>query len=79
MQQRGVTTRDLAWLLKYGRRTRASRGATLLYFDKRARRAIERDVGRDVVRRVAEHLRAYAICRQSTIITAGKLYRRIRK
>jgi hypothetical protein len=80
MQQRGLPPLVMHWLDDYGREVPAPGGATLRHFDKRSRRRLERDIGREPVRRLHEYLDAYAIYgSDGTLITAGHRYQRIRQ
>jgi hypothetical protein len=79
MQQRGVSLHALDLLIKYGRRARAGKGAEIVYFDKRARRRLLRESDTDSFRPDSKELNSYAVCKGAVILTAGKLYRRVRK
>lgn len=76
MQQRGIPRRVIDWLAAYGEIDH-QRGSELFYFTPRARRALERDVGRRQLRRYAKALNAYMICAEGQIATVGHRYRRI--
>lgn len=80
MQQRGLPPLVLHWLDDFGSEVPAPGGATLRHFDKRARRRLERSVGREPVRRQHEYLDAYAVyANDGTLITIGPRYQRIRR
>lgn len=78
-QQRGIPQLILHWLSDYGREQFDGRGARILWFDKASRRRLEREVGREPVRRMHEWLNAYAVVavRDGQIITTGHRYKRI--
>lgn len=76
MQQRGITELAIDWLLAYGAIDH-QRGAELYYFDKRARRALERDFGRRMVARHERELNAYAVCADGLVATVGHRYQRV--
>jgi hypothetical protein len=79
-QQRGLPPLVLHWLDDFGREVPAPGGATLRHFDKRARRRLERSVGREPVRRLHEYLDAYAVyADDGTLVTTGHRYQRIRR
>jgi hypothetical protein len=79
-QQRGLPPLVLHWLDDFGHEIHAPGGATLRHFDKRARRRLERTVGREPVRRMHEYLDAYAVYGpDGQVITAGHRYQRIRR
>ena len=79
-QQRGLPPLVMHWLDDFGREVPAPGGATIRHFDKRARRRLERFVGREPVRRMHEYLDAYAVYgADGQIITAGHRYQRIRR
>ena len=79
MQQRGVSNHALNLLIQYGRRARAGKGAEIVYFDKQVRRRLLCESGTDSVRPDSKDLNSYAVCKGAVILTAGKLYRRVRK
>ena len=77
-QQRCLPPLVIDWLHDFGRERHDGRGATILYFDKHARRSLERSVGRAPVRRMKEWLNAYAVVSDDgTLVTVGHRYRRI--
>lgn len=79
-QQRGLPPLVVHWLDDFGREVHAPGGATIRHFDKRARRHLERHVGREPVRRMHEYLDAYAVyASDGTLITVGTRYQRIRR
>lgn len=78
-QQRGLPPLVLDWLESYGHERHDGHGATILFFDKSARRRLERAVGREPVRRMHEWLDAYAVVSgDGCLITAGHRFKRIR-
>ena len=78
MQQRGLPPLILHWLDDYGAESYDGHGGTIRHFTKRSRRHLERDVGREPVRRMHEFLDAYAIYgSDGVLITAGHRFRRI--
>ena len=79
MQQRGVSAKSLDLLLQYGSRVRGSDGAEILFFDKKARRRLKKAFRKEPFDRDPKQLRSFAICRGEVVITAGKLYRRVRR
>jgi hypothetical protein len=76
-QQRGVPPLVIDWLISFGQETFDGRGAIVRYFDQRAIRRLEREVGQAPVRRMSEFMRCYLV--QSTgnghVITVGKRHR----
>jgi hypothetical protein len=78
MQQRGITPLILRSLLDYGATTHDHRGATIVYFDKRARSRLLRDSGRAGYRQVEKHLNAYAVvANDGSVVTVGRRNKRI--
>ena len=47
MQQRGLPLLVMHWLYDFGSERYDGHGSVILFFDKKARRALERAVGRD--------------------------------
>jgi len=79
-QQRGLPRIVLDWLADYGQEVHDRRGAVIRHFTRDARRRLERDIGREPVRRMHEFLDAYAVYgTDGTVITAGHRYERIRR
>lgn len=79
-QQRGLPPLVLDWLHAFGEEHHDSRGATILFFNKVARRRLERAVGREPVRRMQQWLNAYAVVsNDGKLVTAGHRYKRIRQ
>jgi hypothetical protein len=80
-QQRGIPPLIDQLLDLYGHEEYDGHGGVLVYFDKRSRRHLEHDMGREPVRRISEWLNAYKI--RSSIdgstITLGHRFRRIRR
>jgi hypothetical protein len=79
-QQRGVPNLVLEWLERFGREQHDHHGAVIYYFDKQARRQLERYFGRTAVRRMHEFLNCYAIIDNSgSVLTVGHRYDRVRR
>jgi hypothetical protein len=78
-QQRGIPPFIDELLDLYGREQHDGHGGVVLFFDKQSVRAMERDMGRKPVSRLAEWLRAYKVVTSSfeDTITTGKLFRRV--
>ena len=78
MQQRGIPPEVVDWLAAYGA-VDHQRGSEVFYFNRAARQALERDVGRRQLRRYAKALKAYMIYAEGQITTVGHRYRRIKR
>jgi hypothetical protein len=78
MQQRSVPPLVVAWLLDFGKVRYDHRGGIIYYFDKDARRNLERAVGRRVVSRLSDYMNVYAVSstNDNTLVTVGHRYRR---
>lgn len=79
MQQRGVSPQVLDLLLLYGRRARAGKGAEIVYFDRKARNRLKGNPELKEITRDSKQLKSYAVCKGAIVVTAGKLYRRVRR
>lgn len=68
------------WLDRFGEVAHDGNGAVKLYFSKRSKRAMEREFGREPVRRMADKLKAYRVesLEDGCVITVGYRNRRIR-
>lgn len=75
-QQRGIPPLIQHWLLAYGEETFNGHGAIIRYFTAQNIRSMERDFGREPVRRLSEYLRCYLIesAHDGAVITVGKRY-----
>lgn len=70
-QQRSVAPLIVDWLIAYGRSIRRH-GADVYFFDKAARRTLERDIGALAYRRLADQLDAYVVLSDDgAVITTG--------
>ena len=78
MQQRGIPPLILTWLLQFGKPRYDHRGGVVYYFDKNARRTLEREVGSKVVSRLSDYLDSYAVSStgDDTLVTVGHRYKR---
>ena len=77
-QQRGIPSLLVDLLLDFGSSEPAGGGASMLFFDKQAKRRLERYAG-PVAKLLQEHLDVYAIVSDQTVITTGHRYDRIRR
>lgn len=76
-QQRGITPMIQEYLLEYGAEIYDGHGGIRRYFDKRSIRCIERDLGRELVCRIADSQGVFLIesSHDSSIITVGHRHR----
>jgi hypothetical protein len=80
-KQRGVPPLMVDLLRLFGARDYDHHGGVIRYFDKRARKAAEKAVGSQVMRRLTEFLNLYAVesaC-DGSLITVGHRYKRIHR
>ena len=78
MQQRGITLTTLNSLLDYGAQSHDHRGATIVFFDKKAKSRLLRDSGRAAYRVVEKQLNAYAVVdNDGSVVTVGHRNKRI--
>lgn len=79
-QQRGIPPLIQDWLLAYGEETFDGRGAIIRYFTAHSIRRMERDFGREPLRRLSEYLRCYLIedAHEGGVITIGKRHKNAR-
>jgi hypothetical protein len=78
MQQRGITETALESLLAHGSQAHDHHGATIVYFDKKARTRLLRDSGRVAYRAMEKQLNTYAVVAgDGAVITVGRRDRRI--
>ena len=80
MQQRGISQGALSCLLDYGREAHGHDGSVTLYFDKAARRRLERDAAPAARKQLARLGRLYAVLDgDGGVVTVGHRYRRLRR
>ena len=80
MQQRGISPAALYCLLEYGREAHGHDGSVTLYFDKAARRRIEREAGPETRKELGRLARLYAVVGgDGGVVTVGHRYRRLRR
>ena len=79
MQQRSIPPLIVQWLEEFGEEVHDHHGGIILHFTRRAKRQLQRAVGREPVRRMNEWMSTYlVISTDGTRITAGIRYQRIR-
>ena len=79
VQQRAIPRLMVDWLLQFGAEVPDTRGCTIRYFDKCAKRRLERAYGREPVRRLSDKLSCYLVEKNGTVITAGHRIKRVRR
>jgi len=81
MKQRGIPPLVLLCLRQYGKKIHDHHGGVIRYFDKEAKRNVERNWGREAVRRIlADYMDAYIVesVIDNALITVGRRYKKIR-
>ena len=75
-QQRGIPPLIQHWLLEYGEENFDGHGAIIRYFTSQSIRHMERDLGREPLRRLSEFMRCYHVesTDDGSVITVGKRY-----
>lgn len=80
-QQRGIPSVIVNLVLTYGSHEYDNRGGVMKYLDRRSRKAIAQDKGRDFVKRYSNQMNVYVV--QSAIdgrvITCGHRHTRINR
>jgi hypothetical protein len=76
LQQRGLPRRVVDWLAAYGEVDHQP-SSQLYWFTQRSRRALERDLGRRMLKRHEKALNAYMVCADGQVATVGHRYQRI--
>lgn len=75
-RQRGIPPLILDLLLEFGSREHDARGAEIVFFDRHAKKYIEKHTG-GLFSKLNEHLDAYAVLSGGKIITVGPHLKRI--
>ena len=79
-KQRAVPRLIVEWRDPYGAACHDGRGATIRYYDQRSRKALAREVGREIVDRLGALLDTYLVLGgDGAVITAGHRYKRIKR
>ena len=75
-QQRGIPPLIADWLISYGKEQFDGHGGVIRYFSKDCVRRLEREVGREPIKRMSEFLRCYLVqdSIDGAVITLGKRY-----
>ncbi len=80
MQQRNIPPVVIDWLIGFGTSEYDHRGGEIRYFDKRARRQLNSEIGGQVVRRLEEFLNTYLVLgSDGHVITVGHRTQRINR
>jgi hypothetical protein len=80
LQQRGIPACVVESLLDVGQQVHDHRGATILFFDHRARAQLRRQVPGAFYKRIEGHLDAYAVLStDGAIVTVGHRTQRIHR
>ena len=78
-QQRGIPPLIQDWLLAYGKEVYDGHGYMVRYFTNDCIRKMERDFGRDPIRKLSEFLKSYLVeSTDGVVITVGKRHRNSR-
>jgi hypothetical protein len=80
LQQRGIPPTVVENLLDFGHETHSHHRSLIVYFDRRARQQLRRQIGMESYKRIEPYLDAYAVVADSgEIITVGHRTRRINR
>lgn len=80
MQQRGIRFEIVDLLFQYGSREYDHRGATILYFNKKARRRVSEQFGEAQLKQIEGKLNTYAVVgANGSIVTVGHRTKRINR
>lgn len=73
-QQRGIPPLVSDWLMDYGTEVHDGNGGIVRYFTPQSVRKIEKEIGREPVRRMSEFFRCYLVesVQDGSILTIGK-------
>jgi hypothetical protein len=78
LQQRGIRMQTLESLLDHGAVAYDHRGATIVYFDKKAKARLQKTGGRQAYRAMEKQLNAYAVVApDGVVVTVGRRDKRI--
>ena len=77
-QQRGISPFVIDLLFRFGCYEHDNSGAEVIYFDKRAKRNIERYTG-GALGKLSEHMNSYAVVADGRVVTVGSRYKKINR
>ena len=77
MQQRSIPKAVVEWLLDFGARERSG-ASEIVYFDKKSKKELSRELGPQIVKSIARFLDVYAVISDDGyLVTTGYRYKRI--
>lgn len=80
MQQRGIREKTLDCLLKYGSKMHSDRGCFIMFFNKQARKRLQKIADSNLYKYLQSQLDAYAIVTaQGEVLTVGHRFKRINR
>lgn len=80
MQQRGIKPQTVEMLFECGAKEHDHCGATILYFNKRARQRLRNQFGMEQFKKIERQLDAYAvIAGDGAVVTVGRRSKRINR
>lgn len=77
-QQRGISPFMVDMLLRFGRRENDHEGAEIVFFDRRAKKEVERYTGGSIGK-LSEQMDSYAVVSDGCVITVGVRYKKINR
>jgi hypothetical protein len=77
-QQRGVSPFVIDLLLRFGRREHDHHGAEIVFFDRRAKKAVESYTG-GTIGKLNEQMDSYAVVSEGCVITVGVRHQKINR
>lgn len=77
-QQRGVSPFVVDLLLRFGQREHDHEGAEIVFFDRRAKKAVESYTGGSIGK-LSEQMDSYAVVSDGRVITVGTRYKKINR
>lgn len=75
-QQRGVSRFVIDLLMRFGQREHDHKGAEIVFFDRRAKKAVETYTGGSIGK-LSEQMDSYAVVSGGCVITVGTRYKKI--
>jgi len=74
----GIPPIILEWLKQFGSHAPDGKGCDVVWFDKKSRRQMSREIGEQVVDRLGHLLDAYLVCdKEGVLVTVGWRYKRL--
>ena len=78
-RQRAIPPLIVNWLREFGCRITGMNGTTVIYFDKKSKRALCTEVGPIVIRRLDDMMDAYVVMSKEKVVAVGHRFKPLKQ